>query len=1061
MAKKRVTRPLVPTAVASQDPNLGNINALDHSSSGFFIKDALSGRKFLVDTGAFCSLFPATALDKTRPLPRTPNIKLIAANGSNIPMYGTRTISIQASGRSFTWDFILADVKTPLLGADFLGHHGLLVDVANRKLLDVDTFRSTPLGSRRWHSEICSVRPDTPYDVLCQDFPEVFRPELRQKPGQPAKHGIYHYIKTTGPPVYSKFRRLSPEKFHAAKQAYSEMERMGICQRASSPWASPLHLVQKTDGTWRPCGDYRRLNLITEPDHYPLPNMADLVSNLHGARIFSKLDLLKGYFQVPVYPEDVPKTAVITPFGTYTFNFSTFGLRNSGATFQRLMDGILGDLPFCACYVDDILIFSGNTNEHIQHLREVLKRLRDNGLVVRQDKCQFGAKSVDFLGHRVSPAGVSPLPSKVSAISRFPQPTTIKGLQEFIGMVNYYHRFLPKIAHIMQPLFKSLTGKPKKLEWGTEQQKAFEETKTSLASATTLSFPRPGVPLTLTTDASSVAVGAVVEQTIMGTTRPLGFFSRKLRPAEAKYSTFDRELLAVYLAVRHFKHLLEGNSFTILTDHRPLVHAFSKQGDTWSDRQQRQLSCIAEFGCSLKYTPGAMNPVADALSRVEINSVHLGLNYEEIAAAQKDDPETANYRTAITNLRWQDLRVGDEGHTILCDVSTGRPRPLVPKCFQQKVFKVIHGLSHPSGRTTAHLIKDKFVWHGMNKDIRQWARCCVACQKSKIHRHTESGTGEFRQPMRRFGHLHVDVVGPLPPSDGARFLFTTTERSTRWPEAIPMQHATAQECAEALLHGWVSRFGVPDDITSDRGPAFTSQLWTSLGELMGSTVHRTTAYNPEANGMVERSHRTLKAALMARCTGPDWKAQLPWVLLGLRTSPKEGVQVSPAEMVFGEALVVPGEFFPTSSSPANDDHLTRLRQTVGRYRPCIQTHSTAPPSHLPKSLHTCRHVFVRNDAHRSPLTRPYRGPYPVLERNPKAYRLNIAGKSDWVSIDRLKPAYLEEEELTPASPQADGPVPDVAAHPDSPDPVPSPQFEPHPISLRSGRIVRQPKRFNL
>ncbi|ROT85274.1 hypothetical protein C7M84_018261 [Penaeus vannamei] len=312
-----------------------------------------------------------------------------------------------------------------------------------------------------------------------------------------------------------------------------------------------------------------------------------------------------------------------------------------------------------------------------------------------------------------------------------------------------------------------------------------------------------------------------------------------------------------------------------------------------------------------------MNPVADALSRVEINSINLGIDYNEVAAAQKDDPETTEYHTAITSLQWKDVHIGGEGRTILCDVSTGRPRPLIPKSFRRKIFNLIHGLSHPSGRTTARLMKDKFIWHGMNKDIKQWARCCVACQMSKVSRHTESGTGEFRQPMRRFGHLHVDVVGPLPPSDGAQYLFTATERSTRWPEAIPMQHTTARDCAEALLHGWISRFGVPDDITSDRGPAFTSQLWTSLGELMGSTIHHTTSYNPEANGMVERFHRTLKAALMARCTKSDWKAQLPWVLLGIRTSPKEGLQVSPAEMVFGEALTVPGEFFPSLDTPTD------------------------------------------------------------------------------------------------------------------------------------------------
>ncbi|ROT85280.1 gag pol polyprotein [Penaeus vannamei] len=508
------------------------------------------------------------------------------------------------------------------------------------------------------------------------------------------------------------------------------------------------------------------------------------------------------------------------------------------------MDGILGDLPFCA-YVDDILIFSRDPNEHLQHLRVALKRLHNNGLVVRQDKCQFGATSVEFLG------------------TRFRQQAS--------------HPF--QIAHIMEPLYNSLAGKPKKLEWGLSNKSVRDHQ-----------------------DCPCISYNSHLPHT--------------------RHSTYPyhRRKLHCY--------------------HQPLVHAFSKPGDAWSDRQQRQLSSIAEFGCSIKYTPGT-----------------------------------------ITSLQWKDVHIGGEGRTILCDVSTGRPRPLIPKSFRRKIFNLIHGLSHPSGRTTARLMKDKFIWHGMNKDIKQWARCCVACQMSKEN---------FGSPCAGLD-ISVDVVGPLPPSDGAQYLFTATERSTRWPEAIPMQHTTtARDCAEALLHGWISRFGVPDDITSDPGPAFTSQLWTSLGELMGSTIHHTTSYNPEAN---------------------------------------------------------------------DSEHLTKLRHAVEKYRPCTQTHSTSP-QYLPKLIHSCKYVFVRNDAHRSPLTRPYRGPYAVLERNPKAYRLSIGGKSDWVSIDRLKPAYLEEKEPTPTTPLADNPAHTVPPS-NAPAHVSHPEDKPFQISSRSGRLIRQPNRLDL
>ena len=390
------------------------------------------------------------------------------------------------------------------------------------------------------------------------------------------------------------------------------MEKQGLCQKASSPWASPLHIVVKKDGTIKPCGDYRRLN-ITEADHYPLPNIADVTSFLHGATVFSKLDLMKGYFQVPMHPEDIPKTAIVTPFGTYTFNYS-FGLKNGGATFQRLMDDILGDLSFCVCYVDDVLVFSNSRKQHLQHLKVVLERLSENGLIAREDKFTFGASEVEFLGHAISHLGVTPLREKVEAIQGFPKPSTVRGLQEFLGLVTFYHRFLPSIASKLAPLNELLKGKPKLLSWNPDTEAAFRSAKQTLADATLLAFPASNAELLLTTDASDIVVGAVLEQRLHGHTTPLAFYSKKLSDTERRYPTFDRELLVVYLATKHFKHLLEAQPFQIWTDHLPLVHAFSKKTDPCSSRQQRQLSTVSEFNCNLQHISGKSNTVADALS---------------------------------------------------------------------------------------------------------------------------------------------------------------------------------------------------------------------------------------------------------------------------------------------------------------------------------------------------------------------------------------------------------------------------------------------------------------
>ena len=328
------------------------------------------------------------------------------------------------------------------------------------------------------------------------------------------------------------------------------------------------------------------------------------------------------------------------------------------------------------------------------------------------------------------------------------------------------------------------------------------------------------------------------------------------------------------------------------------------------------------------------------------------------------------------------------------------------------------------------LVTEKFVWHSMKKDITAWSKICVHCQRSKIHRHTKSSLGHFPQPTRRFGHIHVDVVGPLPSSEGKRYLFAIIDRSTRWPEAVPMEEASTMSCATALLNAWVSRFGLPEQMTSDRGSVFTSDIWSSLAKLLGVNLHYTTAYHPQANGMVERFHRTLKASLTARCSGNDWHTQLPWVFLGLRTMPKDGLIHSAAEMVYGQPLDVPGEFFPYDTT-ADQEQIDNLRRSVRDLAPCRPSKTNNPTSYVPADLKSCEYVFVREDAHKPPLSSPYRGPFLVLSRTDKSFRVQLSNREDWISIDRLKPAYV-----------------DIANHN-------------RDILTRSGRTSRPPLRFDM
>ncbi|GFS13733.1 Pol polyprotein [Elysia marginata] len=368
---------------------------------------------------------------------------------------------------------------------------------------------------------------------------------------------------------------------------------------------------------------------------------------------------------------------------------------------------------------------------------------------------------------------------------------------------------------------------------------AFSSSKTALVNATMLIHPAHGAPIALTSDASDVAVGAVLEQLSSGSWQPLAFFSKQLRPAEKKYSTFDRELLGLYLAVKHFRYFLEGRRFAMFTDHKPLVGAMSKLSDPWTARQQRHLAHISEFSTDIRHISGKANVVADCFSRAAINNVVLGIDYKAMAEVQEHDEEIQALKTAITGLNLQSVQISNDGPKLLCDVSTGNPRPIVPKAYQRQVFE------------------------------------------------------QF-------------------------------------------------------------------------------------------TILRTLAESQRLQGLVERFHRTLKAALKTRLKGPNWADELPWVKLGLRIVPKENLQVSCSELVYGEPLTLPGQFVdpnPTAFSTKVDP----FRSLVKRLIPLPMSHHCTPQSTDQKSLKDARFVFIRRDGHRGPLQRPYDGPFKSFQQETRHF----------------------------------------------------------------------------
>nr|CDS27171.2 gag pol polyprotein [Hymenolepis microstoma] len=677
---------------------------------------------------------------------------------------------------------------------------------------------------------------------------------------------------------------------------------------------------------------------------------------------------------------------------------------------------------------------------------DLLKQAIINRLSVPREKrldqlfaqCELGDRTPSQLLHHMRSLASGSL---TQSILNYPTPQSVKSLRRFLGVVNYYGRFIPNCAHILQPLTDLLKGNPKHFKMTSEAESAFSVVKQELAKATTLNYldTSSGTRLVLKTDASQVAVGAVIQQVVKCETQPLSFYSKKLTTTETRYSTFGRELLAIYLAVKHFRHILEGRQFTIFTDHKPLIYAFQAAVDHYSPRETRHLDFITQFTNDIRHIDGASNAVTDAMSRIELHQIAIpSLDLQALASKQRADPEFAEI-SSNPSLHFECLPLPFSNTEILCDISTGRPRPFVPQTYRRKIFDHFHGLSHPSIRSTTKLITDRFVWKNIRQDVRQWAKSCLSCQASKVHKHTQSPLAGFPLPEARFRHIHVDIVGPLPPSNSCSYILTCVDRFTRWPIAVPLRDTSSASVAKALIDSWISIFGVPSVITTDRGSQFTSNLFRELNKLLGTKHIRTTAYHPEANGLVERFHRQLKTAIIATSSNLNWAERLPIILLSLRTTAqhirtsayhpeanglverfhrqlksaiiatsssfnwveslpiilfsigitvKEDLGCCPAKPVLSTTIWLPGEMFAHSKDrilPDPSSYSARLKEHFRSIHPA-PTRSNDRPTHIHEDLSSCPFVFVRVDTvkkpqHRCTMDLQRKFKYFILDRN--------------------------------------------------------------------------------
>ena len=650
----------------------------------------------------------------------------------------------------------------------------------------------------------------------------------------------------------------------------------GFIRPSQSPVSSPLFFVPKREGDLRTCIDYRAINRITVKNRYPLPLISVLLDQVKGAQIYTKLDLRGAYHLIRVREGDEWKTAFKTRFGLYEYQVMPYGLCNAPAAFQHFINDVLCEfIDKCVIvYIDDILIYSNNQEEHPKQVRKVLQRLRENNLYVKLEKCAFNVESVSFLGFVLSPAGVTMDAQKVQAVTDWKSPSTVKEVQSFIGFANFYRRFISDFSKKIIPLTRLLKkGVP--FEWSKEAEEAFVFLKRNFTTAPILLHADTSEPFFVETDASDLAIGGVLSQRHKrtGQLHPVAFRSRKLTTAEANYTITEKELLAIKDAFKEWRHYLMGakHPVTVYTDHRNLT--FLKSAKTLTPRQLRWSLYFADYDFVITYRPGTKNGKADALSRIDTElqknvvkpqgiipeekiisatigesleeQIHREMSLEDMQNWANEDPT----RKICGNLPFQ-------GEALFLPNST----------LQKKALYECHDgplAGHKGISKTEDLIKRRFWWPQMSKDIQEYVKTCEICARGKSERSSPKG---LLQPMPTPPHpwhtLTLDLIVDLPNHQGFNTILVCVDAFTKMAHFIPLKGIpSAKQLAQHFCEHIVKIHGIPRNIVSDRGTQFFSHFWKAFTKELQINSKYSTSYHPETDGQTERTNQELEQYL--------------------------------------------------------------------------------------------------------------------------------------------------------------------------------------------------------
>ena len=717
---------------------------------------------------------------------------------------------------------------------------------------------------------------------------------------------------------------MAPTELKELKSQLQELLDKGFIRPSVSPWGAPVLFVKKKDGTLRMCIDYRQINKVTVKNKYPLPRMEDLFDQLKGAGVFSKIDLRSGYYQLRVKEGDVPKTAFRTRYGHYEFLVMPFGLTNAPAVFMDLMNRVFRSYvdQLVVVFIDDILVYSKDAQEHEQHLRIVLETLREKKLYAKLSKCDFWLKKVSFLGHIVSAEGIRVDPAKIEAVVNWKPPRNVTEVRSFLGLAGYYRRFVRGFSVIASPLTK-LLKKGIKFEWTDKCQNSFEQLKGMLVEAPVLTQPTPGKKYTLYSDASGIGLGCV----LMQDGKVVAYASRQLKPHEQNYPTHDLELVAVVFALKIWRHYLYGEKCRIYTDHKSLKYLLTQK--ELNLRQRRWLELLKDYDCIIDYHPGKVNIVADALSRKTM--VAMSLQYSDwrladdgamlahleaqpvlrkmIIDAQKNDEELQK--------KLQMVRDGDK--TKFVEKEAGslyfQNRLCVPddKELKQKLLFEAHNTvftMHSGGNKMYQDLKQFYWWKGMKRDVTEYVSKCLTCQQVKAEHQVPTGLlNPLPIPQWKWDNITMDFVSGFPFTQQKHdSVWVIIDRLTKSAHFIPARiDYSMDRLAELYVDEIVRLHGVPLSIVSDRDPRFTSRFWKELQSALGTKLKFSTAFHPQTDGQSERLIQVLEDMLRG-CViefSGSWDRYIPLMEFAYNNSFQSSIGMAPYEALYGRKCRTP------------------------------------------------------------------------------------------------------------------------------------------------------------